>query len=386
MAPLLNRPAGRDRTVVNYLRRELYPHSEAARTRISEAGIVGGQFRSLADLKAVSPVGLDELDGAADYVLRPTRQGLIRSGRPYLRFRTFWASTWGRWDAFLRAIEPLYRPVHFFNADGVPLGASAADLVRLAGIGTEWLRALGVTRADAVALVGGASSGIEAWELSGGTRRAGVSLAVLDDPAAAARHAVSIVAGTEAGVLAALANGTWPALRLAVVLASNGDAVAQRLAQLGATDRVALRLAAAVPGTRSVWFECRGGAEYGWHTTPEAEYVEVDEHQEVVWTGLGWAGTVLLRLRTDVRAERIDDTPCAACGHQGSRVFLAHGRASLARWLHADPRVADWRLTPTGAEVLPTRAGANAKLVNDAKKVVPDHPLTVKTKKAWGDA
>jgi hypothetical protein len=303
-----------------------------------------------------------------------------------MRLRTLWASTWGRWDAYLRAIEPVYRPVHFFAADDAPVGASAADLVRLAGFGAEWLRAVGLTRADTVALVGGASSAIEPWELSGGTRRAGVPLAVVEDPAGASRHDVTVVAGTEGAVMQALAGGTWPGLRLVIVLARTADEVAKRLAKLGATDTVALRRAWSVPGTRSVWYECRGGEEYGWHTTPTAEFIEVDDHDEVVWTGIGWAGTVYLRLRTDVRAERVDGAPCPACGHTGERVFIAEGRPALARWLHADPRVADWRLTSQGAEVLPARAGANARLVKEAQQAFPDHPVTVKTKKSWNGA
>ena len=372
----------RDRAVLTYVKRELYPHSGAARARIDAAGIAGGQPRSLAEFKAIEPVGLEEIRDAGDYVLRPTRLGLIRAGSPYVRARTVWASTWGRWQAYLRTIEPLYRPVHFFTADAAPMGASAADLVRLAGFGAEWVRGVGLTRADTVALVGGASGAVEAWELSGGTRRAGVSLAVLEDPTSAARHNVSVVAGTEDAVVRALANGAWAGLRLVLVLGPSADKVTKKLA----TSAVEVRRAWSMPGTRSVWWECRGGSQYGWHTTPTAEFIELDEHDEIVWTGIGWAGTVFLRLRTDVRASTIDVAPCPACGHAGERVFLAEGPASLARWLHADPRVADWRLSAQGAEVLPARAGANARLVSEAKKTFPDHPVTVKTKKSWGDA
>jgi hypothetical protein len=210
-----------------------------------------------------------------------------------------------------------------------------------------------------------------------------VSLAVVEDSAAAARHDVSIVAGTEVDVLRALAGGTWPALRMALVLSPTADQLGKQLAKLGATDSVRVRRAWSLPGTRSVWYECRGGEEYGWHTSPNAELIEIDEHDEAVWTGIGWRGTVYLRLRTDVRADRIESAPCSACGHVGDRVFVAEGRPALARWLHADPRVAEWRLTASGADVLPARAGPNARLVNEAKKVFPDHPLNVKTKKTW---
>ena len=356
-----------------YVRRQLYPHTQAARARIDASAVSEGRVRSLADLQAVEPVDLADVGDGAEYVVRPTRQDLLRSGSPYLRARTLWASTWGRWNSFLRAIDPLYRPVHFFTADGVPVGAAAADLVRLAGMGVEWLRALGIGREDTIALVGGATARIEPWQLSGGTRRAGISLAVLDDPAGAARHNVSVVAGTPDAVRAALRGGAWPALRLALVF----DRDAQD--QVAGID---VRRAWAPQGTRSVWFECRGGREFGWHTSPAAELIDLDD-DEVIWTGIGWAGTVFFRLRTDLRAERLDDGSCRACGHVGPRLFVGEGRPSLARWLRLDDRVAEVRLTADGADVLPVRAGAHARLVSEARKRFPDQTVTIKNKKTW---
>jgi hypothetical protein len=379
----MGRSTRRDRVVSAYVRRELYPHTQAARARIDESAVDGGRLRTLADLRLVAPVTLADVGDGDAYMVRPTRSDLLRSGRPYMRLRTAWASTWGRWNAYVASIEPVYRPVHFFTADGVPVGAAAADLVRLAGLGIEWLRNLGVGRHESVALVGGAGSGIEAWQLSGGTRRAGISLAVLDDPATAARHNVDVLAGSEDAVLAALRDGAWPDLRLVVVLGPTTDRVAARLPKVGLTNEAALRRAWAPPGTRSVWYQCQGGPAYGWHTTPSAELIEVDDHDEVLWTGLGWAGTVFLRLRTDVLAEQIADGTCPACGHVGTRIVAGAGRPALARWLQADPRVADVRLTAAGAEVLPTRAGANARLVSDAGKAFPDQTVSVLGKKAW---
>ncbi len=383
MVSLLGRSTRRDRVVSAYVRRELYPHAQAARARIDAAAIDGGRLRTLADLQRVAPVTLSEIGDGDDWMVRPTRSELMRSGTVYMRLRTAWASTWGRWSAYLASIEPVYRPVHFFNADGVPVGAAAGDLVRLAGLGAEWLRRLGVGRHETVALVGGAGSGIEAWELSGGTRRAGISLSVVDDPATAARHNVNVLAGSEDAVLAALREGGWPALRLVIVLGESADRVAARLPKLGLNVTDSLRRAWAPPGARSVWFECVGGATYGWHTTAAAELIEVDEYAEVLWTGLGWAGTVFLRLRTDVRAEQIADGACPACGHVGTRIARGEGRPALARWLVADPRVADVRLTASGADVLPVRAGANARLVTDARKAFPDQAVSVLGKKAW---
>jgi len=369
--------------VRTYVRRELYPHTGGAREQLNAASIPAGRVKTAADLAKVQPISLADAGDGSRYVVRPTRSDLLRSGSPYMRLRTVWASTWGRWNSFVAAIEPRYRPVHYFTADGVPVGAAAADLVRLAVIGADWMRRLGVTGHDSVALVGGAGAGIEAWQLSGGTRRAGVPLAVLDDPTSAARHNATVVAGSADAVAAALADGVWPGLRLALVLERSATAVDEQLAAMGASDLVGVRRAWAVPGARSVWFECRGGCTQGWHTTAAAEHIDIYDDGEALWTGLGWAGTVFLRLRTDVVVESLDEAPCPACGHGGPRLFIRGGRASLARWLRDDARVVDIRLTANGAEVLPVRPGANARLRSEATKAFPDQTVKVVSKRAW---
>ena len=213
----------------------------------------------------------------------------------------------------MRRLEPAYRPVHVFSANGVAVGATTGDLIRLAGLGQVWLARLGVTRDNAIALVGGAGSGVEAWELSGGTRRSGVALAVVDDPAAARLHNPTMVAGPAVAVRAALKGGAWDGLRTALVFGPETVRAA----------RVDVRRAWAPPGTRSVWFECVGGSEFGWHTNESADVIDLDDSGEVLWTGLGWAGTVFLRLRTGLIAERVVDEPCPRCGHVGTRVFAA---------------------------------------------------------------
>ncbi|MEY2469939.1 MAG: hypothetical protein QOF21_2637, partial [Actinomycetota bacterium] len=250
----------------------------------------------------------------------------------------------------MRRLEPAYRPVHFFAADGVPVGAATGDLIRLAGLGATWMVQLGVSRADVVALIGGAGSGVEAWELSGGTRRAAIPLAVVDGNAAA-QHGATVAAGTSDALLDALASGVWPDLRMLLVFGPAAGRVEDRINALKADGDVAVRRAWAPPGTRSVWFECAGGPSCGWHTFEAADVVELDPHGEVLWTGLGWAGTVFLRLRTGVMAERLDDAPCPTCGHRGTRLFLRPGNAALARWLRDDPRVADVRLHESGADI-----------------------------------
>lgn len=335
------------------------------------------------DFATATPIDWSSVGDGSAHLLQPTREQLLRSSSPLMRVRTAWAVSWGSWSRFLSIIEPSYRPVHFFNADGVPIGAAAKDLVRLANFGAHWLFALGVTSADTVALLEGADSAIEPWQLSGGTRRAGVPLAVVEDPTHASASRVSVIAGRPKAVLSALQGGTWPELRLVVVFGRHAGRVDERVAKLGAGSDVAVRRAWAVPGARSVWFECAGGPDTGWHTNAAAEVVEVGDDDEIVWTGLGWAGTVFLRLRTDLRVASVDKTTCPGCGTDSPRLFLADGSPALARFLRDDSRVADFRLTDGGADVLPVRAGANARLVGDARAAFPHHAITVKSKRGW---
>jgi hypothetical protein len=194
---------------------------------------------------------------------------------------------------------------------------------------------------------------------------------------------VSVLAGPSGAIVDALKGGAWPELRLVIVFGRNADLVERRVGALQVTQRVEVRRAFAVPGARSVWFECRGGAVDGWHTNANAELIEVDGSGEALWTGIGWAGTVFLRLRTELIVDHIDETTCAACGHSGPRLFLAAGLPALGRFLADDPRVAEFRLTDNGADVLPVRSGANARLVADARKAFPDASVVIKTRRGW---
>lgn len=364
-----------DRSLSAYLRREVYPHAEGPRRRLDEARI-GAGLRSLADLRAVETMTLaDAADGQA-FLLQPRREDLLRSGSPATVARVAWAGTWGRWSTYLRkSYEPRYRPVHFFDAQGVPVGASVRDLVRLSRLGFRWLDGLSVTPEDSVVLVGGAGGGVEAWELSAATRRRGIALVVVDEASRAAALRPTVLAGPAGLIDAALSAGAWPELRLVVPIG--------RVTPWESPPGVSVRRAWAAPGVRAAWYECApGGREAGWHTNADAEVLEVGADDEVLWTALGWSGTVFLRLRTDMRAE-LDAAACPACGATGPRLHELAGSPTLGQFLATDGRVADYRLTAAGADVLATRPGANVRLRADAARAVPGTELRLLTKREW---
>ena len=78
----------------------------------------------------------------------------------------------------------------------------------------------------------------------------------------------------------------------------------------------------APPGARALWSECRGGGA-GYHTAPDTELVETDRGTgELLWSAIGWKGSVFLRLATRMRAN-IDESPCPRCRRTTPRVLLA---------------------------------------------------------------
>jgi hypothetical protein len=62
----------------------------------------------------------------------------------------------------------------------------------------------------------------------------------------------------------------------------------------------------------------------------------------VVYTPLGWKGTVILRLRTGVYGT-LDDAPCVACGRTSPRLRLVPFLPPFATVLDDHPDVALWQ-------------------------------------------
>jgi hypothetical protein len=115
-------------------------------------------------------------------------------------------------------------------------------------------------------------------------------------------------------------------VRLVLVVGTEPLAPADRL-DLGARfPGAVVRTAWAPPGVRALWSECEGGEL---HTWPETELVEVLDAAgrpsrpgaagELVWTPIGWRGTVVLRLRTGI-AGTLSSGACPGCGRTAPRI------------------------------------------------------------------
>jgi hypothetical protein len=309
-------------------------------------------------------VSLADVNAPRSLVLRPTLETLRRDAGFGLRFRLALARARGRLGRFEeRVVERRYKPVHWLVQDGAAVGYSEADLGRLARLGRRWLELAGVRASDVVVSVAPAGPHLEFWELALGGRAAGVPTLLLDpsaDAAAVASYAPTVLAGRPMDALRLLEAGVRP--RAVLALGEPLDAgLRSRLA--AAAGGAAVLAAWAPAGVRSLWVECVG--QDGFHTAPEAELLEVVDplsgelsppgaDGELVWTALGWRGTVLVRMRTGVYGS-VSERPCRHCGAPGPIVHAAPGVPAFLGVLDRHLGVRSWLAelsAPGGVEEL----------------------------------
>lgn len=335
-----------------YLGREVAVFSPYYRRLAGEAGD-GAWTGSLDDLSRLPLLRLSEIEDPAEFVLRPDPTSRPRRGG--------------------LPPEHRYKPVHWTLDHGVPVGSSAADLDRLAALGASWLSLAGVGPTDVLVGLAPPGPNLTFWQLVAGARGAGVSAVHLSPPPAASEVASlwpTVLAGRPfdlARLLAtARAEGT-PLVGVHTLLALGEpleEGMRTKLVQLLESPSEGAVVAAwAPPGVRSLWGECREGAagsgigtgisRPGLHTWPEAEVLEVIDplsgtaappgaDGEVVWTALGWSGTVFVRLRTGVFAT-LDDGPCPACHEPGPRLSIVSDTPAFLTALDRHPEVTGWQ-------------------------------------------
>ena len=326
--------AEQDRLLSRYLRRQVLPYSAHYRPIFLQAAPGSAKGRALLDRLPLTQ--LSEVSDPADLVLRPTDESIQITADPSLALRVRSARMFGRVGNVNRVhVEPSYKPVHWMLDDGMPIGSSVADLDRLAELGRRWLEAVGLKPSDVLVSLVAPGPSLAYWELVLGARRAGLASLHLDGIPTAAdveRLRPTVLAGASVDLLALFEEAGTENRDLSSVhtllvvgeLLEDGTR-ASLAAWLDRADGAVLS-AWAPAGARALWTECRGAV--GLHTTPAAEVVQ-SVNGEIVWSALGWAGTVLLRLRTGLQAV-LDDTRCPSCGRSGPRVFPAGGQVPYA--------------------------------------------------------
>lgn len=341
--PAGSTPARRDRLVSRYLHTEVTAYSTYWRSALATS------------LGAVPPRPVADFATAApSLVLRPDVSTIYHFGARRLALRTAWSRLWGRQGRVNdRRLIPRYKPVLWTLADGVPVGYSEADLDRLARLGARWLADAGVGPDDVVVSVLPPGPDPAWWQVVAGARRARLSTVHLSPAAAVAdlaRLEPSVLVGRPMDLLRLLEAGA----RARLVLAVGGfldEGLRRRLADAAAG--VPVLSAWAPAGVRAMWGECRGGPSCGLHTWPASEVVELVDPLsgvavppgaggEVVWSPLGWRGTVMLRVRTGVFAT-VEDGPCPGCGRVGPRLLVSGATPAFLAVLDRSPEVVGWQ-------------------------------------------
>ncbi|MCU1460821.1 MAG: hypothetical protein JWO37_896 [Acidimicrobiales bacterium] len=377
----------------SYLSREVFPYSAFYRARFQAAGLGHRDVGARGALPRLSMTTLADIDDPAAIVLRPDEATIQKYARFGLVARVAWAKFRGTQSLVnQRFIDPMFKPVHWHVDEGIPIGSSPDDLERLGELGRRWLERAGLQPYDVVAGLLPAGPNLPYWQLVLGCRHAGVSAIHLGAAATAqqvAAVAPTVIAGRPSDLVRLLepANGDDRAGRAvrgvhtALVAGERlDDATRQRL--LARLPAGAVVVAAwSPPGARAMWSECRGGD--GFHIAPDSELVEIVDplsgvpvtgraDGEIVWSAIGWRGSVLLRLRTAAYG-RLDDAPCPACGRATGRVMLTAVEPPFAAVLSAHPGIAAWQAelrAVDGVEELlvffaPTATGHPGRLVRD---------------------
>ncbi len=351
-----------DRRLARYVRRTVYPYSAHYRPLLDAAGL-GSRVQGRAGVARLTPTDLALINDPGALVLRPDLRRIMRHGRPALAALGATARVAGAMPAFSRHVARRFKPVLWVLAEGVPIGYSAHDSSRLARRGVAWLRRAGVSDRDVLVSVLPAGPSVAHWQLVLGCRRLGVSALLLGPDVTAedvARFGPTVIAGDPVHLTTLLSDarrGGRPLAGLRTVLAVGPPLGGDRRARLADVAIGAAVVGAwAPPGVRALWSECRAGATdpapNGYHAWDddvlERAVARTDgaADGEVLWTGVGWAGSALLRLRTYCYAG-VEPGPCSACG-DGGPLVVPHGPVARA----ARPALAQPERSPASVEAV----------------------------------
>lgn len=331
--------AEQERALAHYIRREVYPHSAYYRRVIDAAGLGAGFITTRDDLRRLPlTTPAEAASHLRSLVLIPTADRVIREGDRSLALRLAWARLIGKAEEGRSTlVEPLFKPVQWMADGDLRIGWTASDLDGLAELGRRWLEHAGLRRTDILVSVLPVDAHLAFWQLQLGARRGGVGTVVLGngvDGALVRSWRPTALAGWPDDLERLLediasAGGDLPGLRTVLAVGEPlDDEPRRRLADLAAIvsglEPPAIVAAWAPSGARALWTECRDGI--GFHTWPHAEVVEVVDG-ELVWSSIGWRGTVVLRMTSGVHG-KVDEAPCPACGRSTPRVVVSPGEGT----------------------------------------------------------
>lgn len=327
--------------------RDFYGRSEFHRNRLIRAGFGKHGVRTLDGLHGLAPMLLDDVDASSQLLVEGNE-------RPRHR-RQYW-------------------PLQWVMAGDLPLAYSAEDLTLLGGLGRDLLEAAGVSPDDVLANLLPAEASRDQLQVQLGAQAAGLSAASFGVGATVAHvKAISptVIAGeakelnrlfdaakTEGadllrGVHTLLVSGPTPHPRvwkkLTDHLVEDNPYVLDEGEESPEPPTKIVRMWAP-DGVFAAWVQCRGGTAF--HTWPDIELVEIVDPVtglpspetvtgSVLWTGLHWYATAMLRLRTDGVAS-MHSGVCPTCGRTSPRLVADQKAPGFAAVLDSNAYVDEW--------------------------------------------
>lgn len=359
----------------NQVRRFLYPFSPFYRRLFDEHGIRPDRIRRLGDLQQVPLVSREDFDPRPDdasrpfrAMLRPDERSLKRWAHRSILRRVAREKLLRGDESAERLLAEEFKPIHLHppHPGGPLLGYTMRDLSALSQAGARSMAVMGVSRQDVLVNTLPFAPALPFWHVHYAAQGAGMAAFHLGAgetvrPAEVAAWMARVGAsalvsqpGYAEGFLRGAAPAAFSRLRVLALWALGGMGAARerfttRLRAGGAPDAVVTTLLG-IPEARVAWAECppppgQPEASNGYHTSPDLELLEVVDDEgrvvgdgepgEIVYTGLDWRGSALLRYRTGVVARRgITLAPCPGCRRTVPRILpdlsLTEWRARVA--------------------------------------------------------
>lgn len=340
----MHREAWNRRDAILHLRLtgDLYERSAFHRGRLERSGLGRHGIVVASDLYRLPPMLLEDVATISTLSLVETSS----AGRRRFRGNTRPGSRGKYW------------PLRWTLAEGVPLAYSSRDLETLAKLGELTLRSMGVGRDDMIVSLLPPSPSRDHLQMISGAQRGRMSMLDLG-PGKPARDlsvvSPTVLIGNGKELVRALDSTTddedLSRVHTVVVVGAelSGRQRERIVARLGTN--MAIMRAWAPEGVLALWYQCRGSDAF--HTYPEQELIEVVDPVSgrpvpkglpgvVVWTGVGWYATALLRLRTRTAVQTSAGDLCPRCARRCLRIEEAKSKPGFPTLLDASPVVGSW--------------------------------------------
>lgn len=358
-----------NKVLENFMQHEL-PYSPFYRKLFEDHGIKFSDIKTTDDLQKVpfsskadiAPTD-EEPAKSRGFILAPDEKLIKKYASKAKLARIVWGKITGK--DVKKELEWEYKPIHIHFTTGrsalpIPFTYSARDIEVLREAGERLLDTAKVSR-DLVAINAFPyAPHLAFWQVYNALTKLGMtSVQTGGGKVMGTQKIMDATERFKAGLIVFIPGYGYHLMREAVkqkkdfsnikIVISGGerasvglkDKVKGLLYELGAKEIRFLSTYAFTEG-KVAWIQCHESS--GYHLYPDLEYVEVIDKEgkrvkegepgELVYTSLGWRGSIVVRYRTGDMIEGIEYEPCPHCGKTVPRVKMDIQRSSEIKEFH----------------------------------------------------